>query len=233
MSNSPLVVYTALSPNCSTRTAKITKITIHHAAGVASIEGMGNIFAPTSRKASSNYGVGNDGRIGMYVPEDKRAWTSSNTNNDNSAVTIEVSNSAIGGDWPVSDTAYNALIDLCVDICLRNGIEKLNYTGDSTGNLTRHNMFAATACPGPYLQARFPDIAKQVNERLEEEKMTGEEIYNRLNDYLRSQPAPDWAQAELDQAVAMGITDGTRPLELIPRYQAAIMAKRAAEKAKV
>lgn len=66
----------------------------------------------------------------------------------------------------------------------------------------------------------------------EEENMTGEQIYNRLNDYLRAQPAPEWAKAELEQAVAMGITDGTRPMELIPRYQAAIMAKRALEQVK-
>lgn len=66
----------------------------------------------------------------------------------------------------------------------------------------------------------------------EEDNMTGEQIYNKLNEYLREQPIPDWAQEELDQAVAMGITDGTRPMELVPRYQAAIMAKRATMKAK-
>lgn len=231
MSNSPLVVYTALSPNCSVRTAKIDKITIHHAAGVGSVESMGNIFAPKSRGASANYGIGNDGRVGLYVPEEKRAWTSSNISNDNRAVTIEVSNSEAAYPWPVSDAAYRALIDLCADICRRNGIEKLVYTGDASGNLTRHNMFAATACPGQYLQERFPAIAEEVNKRLED-NMTGEEIYNKLNDYLSEQPAPDWAQAELAQAVAMGITDGTRPMTLIPRYQAAIMAKRAVEQAK-
>ena len=62
----------------------------------------------------------------------------------------------------------------------------------------------------------------------EDETMTGEEIYNKLNEYLRSQPAPKWAEEELEEAKALGITDGTRPMELIPRYQAAIMAKRAA-----
>ena len=228
MSNSPLAVYTALSPNCSVRTAKIDKITIHHAAGVGTVESIGNIFQ--IKAASANYGIGNDGRVGLYVPENKRAWTSSSVANDNRAVTIEVSNSAAGNPWPVSEAAYRALIDLCVDICRRNGIEKLVYTGDATGSLTRHNMFAATACPGPYLQERFPAIAEEVNRRLEDE-MTGEQIYNELNNYLASQPAPDWAQAELAQAVAMGITDGTRPMELIPRYQAAIMAKRALERA--
>lgn len=233
MSNSPLVVYTALSPNCSTRTAKIDKITIHHAAGIGSVESIGNVFAPASRKASANYGIGNDGLIGLYVPEDKRAWTSSNTANDNCAVTIEVSNCATGGQWPISAAAYNALINLCVDICQRNDIKMLVYTGDSTGNLTRHNMFAATTCPGPYLQERFPAIAEEVNRRLEEDNMTGEEIYVKLNDFLRSQPAPDWAKAELELAIAMGITDGTRPMELVPRYQAAIMAKRAVEQAKM
>lgn len=167
MSNSPLVNYTKISPNKSTRTGKISKITIHHMAGNLSVESCGNVFASSSRQASSNYGVGTDGRIGLYVPEDYRAWTSSNKANDNIAITIEVANN--GGEssnWSVSNKALQATIDLCVDICKRNGIERLNYTGDKNGNLTRHNMFAATVCPGPYLQAKFPYIAEEVNKRL-------------------------------------------------------------------
>ena len=62
-----------------------------------------------------------------------------------------------------------------------------------------------------------------------EDAMTGKEIYEALNAYLKTQPAPNWAKAELAEAVALGITDGKEPMALIPRYQAAIMAKRAAE----
>lgn len=167
MSNSPLVNYTKISPNSSNpRNKPITKITIHHVAGNLTIETIGNVFAPSSRKASSNYAVGTDGRVGMYVEEKNRAWTSGNSENDNRAVTIEVANSQIGGEWKVSDTALAKLIDLCTDICKRNNIKALNYTGDKNGNLTRHNMFAATACPGPYLQSKFPYIAQEVNKRL-------------------------------------------------------------------
>ena len=166
MSNSNLVSYTKLSPNCSKRTAAITKITIHHAAGNASIETMGRIFAATSRQASANYGIGTDGRVGMYVEECNRAWTSSNRENDNAAITIEVANYKGAPNWEVSDKALATLINLCVDICQRNGIKELNYTGDKSGNLTRHNMFAATTCPGAYLQSKFPYIAEEVNKRL-------------------------------------------------------------------
>lgn len=171
MSNSPLVQYTKLSPNCNKpRNAKIKKITIHHMAGVLSVETCGRIFAGSGRQASSNYGIGSDGRIGMYVEECNRSWCSSNANNDHQAVTIEVSNCKNGGNWEVSDHVLARLIELCVDICRRNGIERLNYTGDASGNLTRHNMFAATACPGPYLQSKFPYIAEQVNKQLEKDK---------------------------------------------------------------
>lgn len=167
MSNSSLVSYTRLSPNYSKRTAKITKITIHHAAVKnASLVGMGNGFAQPSRQASSNYGIDSEGNIAMYVEEKNRAWTSSNQENDNQAITIEVANSTGAPNWEVSDKAYEALIKLCVDICKRNDIKQLNYTGDKTGNLTRHNMFANTTCPGPYLQNRFSDIANRVNKEL-------------------------------------------------------------------
>ncbi len=167
MSNSPLVDYVKISPNSTNpRRKAISKITIHHMAGNLSVETCGNVFAPTSRKASSNYGVDSKGRVGMYVEEKNRAWTSSSSANDDQAVTIEVANDEIGGNWHVSDAALNKTIELCVDICKRNGIKKLNFTGDTSGNLTMHKWFAATSCPGPYLESKFPYIAEEVNKRL-------------------------------------------------------------------
>lgn len=167
MSNSALVDYTRLSPNRShPRNHTIDKITIHHMAGNLSVEGCGSVFANSSREASANYGIGSDGRVGLYVNECDRAWASASPGNDNRAVNIEVANCATGGDWPVSDAAYSKLIDLCVDICQRNGIKALNYTGDAKGNLTEHRMFMATTCPGPYLHARMSRIAAEVNKRL-------------------------------------------------------------------
>lgn len=189
MSNSSLVDVTILSPNCnSPRNNSINKITIHHMAGCLSVERCGEMFADPDRQGSSNYGIDNDGRVGLYVDEGDRAWTSSSPDNDNQAVTIEVANSEYGGGWPVSDTAYEKLIDLCTDICRRNGIDRLNFTGDATGNLTMHKYFAATNCPGPYLEARFPDIANKVNARLnnnnnesEENNMTRQQARNCIN----------------------------------------------------
>ncbi len=179
MSNSSLVNYVAISPNSNFRNNKIKKITIHHMAGNLSIETCGRIFANAKRQASSNYGIGSDGRIGMYVEEKNRAWTSSSPSNDNQAITIEVAND--GGastNWHVSDKAIESLINLCIDICKRNGIDSLNYTGDSSGNLTRHNMFANTTCPGPYLQSKFPYIASEVNKRLSSSSSTSTNASN-------------------------------------------------------
>lgn len=166
MSNSGLVDYTKISPNSSSRTAKISKITLHHMAGNLSVEACGKVFETTERQASSNYGVGTDGRIGLYVEESCRAWTSSNRDNDNVAVTIEVANDGGSPDWHVSDKALESTIALCVDICQRNGIAKLNFTGDTSGNLTMHKWFANTQCPGKYLESKFPYIADEVNKRL-------------------------------------------------------------------
>jgi len=165
--NSSLAVFQQISPNKdSPRNQAIRKITIHHTAGVMSIEDLGCWFAQSSTQASSNYGVGDDGRIGLYVEEKDRSWCSSSPANDHQAVTIEVSNSAEGGLWPVSGKALAAAIDLCVDICKRNGIDRLNYTGTIEGNLTRHDMFVQKVCPGPYLVGKFPFIADEVNKRL-------------------------------------------------------------------
>ena len=166
MSYSNLVEYVRLSPNCTKpRKKKIDAIVIHHAAGVATVEAIGAIFAPKSRQASSNYGIGNDGRVGCYVEEENRAYTTSNAGIDHRAITIEVSNCGGAPNWPVSDQALEATIALCVDICKRHGF-KLNYTGDKKGNLHMHKWYINTACPGPYLGAKFAYIADEVNKRL-------------------------------------------------------------------
>ena len=166
MSNSSLVNYVKISPNSDPRSDKIRKITIHQMAGNLSVETCGNVFANPSYEASANYGIDSNGRVGMYVEEHNRSWCSSSSLNDHQAITIEVANDGGAPNWHVSDSALNKLIELCVDICRRNGIQQLVYTGDANGSLTRHNMFAATTCPGPYLQGKFQWIADQVNNRL-------------------------------------------------------------------
>lgn len=179
MSNSKLVSYTKLSPNCNKpRKSKIDTITIHHMAGNLSVEDCGAIFAKSGRQASANYGVGSDGRVALYVDEANRAWTSSNAANDHRAVTIEVANDGGAPDWHVSAAALEATVALCVDICKRNGIPRLNYTGTKAGNLTMHKWFAATLCPGPYLSGKFPYIAEEVNRRLaaDQPKKSNQEV---------------------------------------------------------
>lgn len=143
-------------------------------AGDLSVESCGNLFAKSSRQASSNYGIGSDGRIAMYVEEKDRSWCSSNKSNDHRAITIEVAND--GGaetGWHISDKAYNALIALLVDICKRNDIKKLLWKADKSligkvdkQNMTVHRWFAAKACPGDYLYNLHGQIAEEVNEIL-------------------------------------------------------------------
>lgn len=175
MSNSSLVTYTKISPNkTSPRNHKIDTITIHHMAGNLSVEACGNVFAKTSRKASSNYGVGTDGRIGLYVDESDRSWCSSNKTNDHRAVTIEVANDTLAPTWTVSDKALESLIKLVADICKRNNIAKLVWSDNKSDrvnhkngcNMTVHRDFASTSCPGNYLYSKMPYIANEVNKIL-------------------------------------------------------------------
>lgn len=174
MSNSPLVSYTKFSPNKSSpRNHKIDTVTIHCVVGQCSVETLGNVFAPTSRQASSNYGIGYDGRIGMYVEEKDRSWCSSNAANDNRAITIEVA-SDTKEPYAVNAKAYAALIDLLVDICKRNGIKELVWSTNKADrvnhkngcNMTVHRDYANKSCPGTYLYERHAQIASEVNKRL-------------------------------------------------------------------
>ncbi len=173
--NSSLITYTKISPNkTSPRNHIIDTITIHCMAGNLSIESCGNIFANQSRKASSNYGIGSDGRIALYVEEKDRSWASSNASNDHRAVTIEVANDGGAPDWHVSDKAMVSLINLVTDICKRNNIQKLVWSTNKNNrikhlngsNMTVHRDFAAKACPGNYLYQKHSYIAEQVNKKL-------------------------------------------------------------------
>ena len=174
MSNSPLVSYTKISPNKSSpRNHKIDTVTIHCVVGQCSVETLGNVFAPTSRQASSNYGIGYDGRIGMYVEEKDRSWCSSNAANDNRAITIEVA-SDTKEPYAVTEKAYAALIDLLVDICKRNGIKELVWSTNKADrvnhkngcNMTVHRDYANKSCPGTYLYERHAQIASEVSKCL-------------------------------------------------------------------
>lgn len=153
MGYSALTNAAIMSPNHSgSRYNSISKITIHHMAGNLSIETCGNVFLNPNRQASSNYGIGSDGRIACYVDEENHPWTSANWENDDRAITIEVANSETGGDWPISQEAYASLIRLCADICNRYGIYPY-YDGTPSATLTEHCMFVATNCPGPTIHA--------------------------------------------------------------------------------
>jgi len=235
MSNSPLVTYTKLSPNHSgRRNHVIDTVSIHCMAGNASVETCGALFADPARKASSNYGIGSDGRIALYVDEANRSWCTSNAANDHRAITIEVANNGGAPDWPVSDKAYSALLNLLTDICRRNGIKKLLWRGDKSmigqvdkQNMTVHRWFAAKACPGDYLYNRHGEIAAEVNRRLEGEEepmdiakliseMTNEQAYQLMQKaeiHAKTIPEPSWSREEghWAEATAAGIVDGTSP----------------------
>lgn len=174
LSNSKLISYTKISLNrTSPRNHKIDTVTIHCVVGQCSVETLGNIFAPTSRQASCNYGIGADGRIGMYCEEKDRSWCSSNAANDNRAITIEVA-SDTKHPYAVNAKAYAALIDLLVDICKRNGIPRLVWSTSKADrvnhkngcNMTVHRDYANKSCPGEYLYSRHAQIASEVNKRL-------------------------------------------------------------------
>lgn len=205
MSNSPLVSYTKISPNrTSPRNHEIDTITIHCVVGQCTVERLGEEFAPTTRRASSNYGIGYDGRVGMYCEEKDRSWCSSSSSNDNRAITIEVASDTFDP-YAVTDKAFASLIDLVEDICRRNNIKELRWEADPSligqidkQNMTAHRWFAPTECPGDYLFDRFGEIADEVNYRLfagaEDERSENDDVAtydNEPDDWARE--AVEWA----------------------------------------
>lgn len=177
MSNSLMVEYTEISPNQSgKRTHAIDRITPHCVVGQCDVETLGRMFSYSSTRASSNYGIGKDGRVAMFVPEDSRSWCSSSNSNDQRAVTIECA-SDNQDPYAFNNAVYSKLITLCADICHRNGKNKLLWIEDRDAALayqpaedemllTVHRWFANKSCPGDWMYSRMGELASKVTEAL-------------------------------------------------------------------
>ena len=162
---------------------KIEKIAIHHMAGILTAKQCGGIFQNGSRKASSNYGIGKDAEVGLYVDEANTSYFNSNWDSNCKSVTIETSNSSLGGDYPVSDAVLNKLIELVADIAKRNNLGKL-VKGQ---NLVWHRMYAATTCPGDYLLSKMDYIAEQANKINGQESSTTENTSKKSNEEIANE----------------------------------------------
>lgn len=247
MSNSKLVVYTKLSPHCTKpRQGKIKGISIHTMAGPGSVEGCGQVFQTS--EASSHYGIGPDGRIGQYVLEENRAWCCSHKV-DHEVVTIEVSSiQSYQEPYECTDAAFESLINLCVDICQRNGIKELiwkegkQYCPAFTGNWAVCNMVPhryttdkGKSCPGNYLFGKYGEIAERVNARLKGEdddmdinkllsEMTNEQAYELVKKaeiHAATLPDDDWSKKEgwWEKAKEAGVSDGSSPVRHMKRNE--------------
>lgn len=228
MSNSSLVSYTKLSPHHSgKRNHAIDTITIHCMAGDLSVESCGQIFM--QNQASSNYGIGSDGRIALYVDEANRSWCTSSSSNDNRAVTIEVANTVAREPYPVSAKAYASLINLLVDICQRNGIKQLLWRADKSligqvdkQNMTVHRWFAAKSCPGEWLYEHHGQIADAVNARLGVTDVTlteFEQLWAEMRKSLQTNDASQYSAEARAWAVKAGIVQGAHGAEFNGMWQ--------------
>ncbi len=211
--NSPLTTYNIPSPHrtCN-RSHAIDTITIHCTAGIVTAKDLGRQFQEPSRKASSNYGIGWDGAIGMYVDEKDRSWCTSSSTNDNRAVTIEVASKSTHP-YEVSPEAMHTLICLIVDICLRNNIEKLVWSENKNErinhlngcNMTVHRDYANKACPGEYLYKKHQAIADTVNGMLQNIRTKGETHMARIKTLIG---VPIAFRPEIDQLIQSGSLKG-------------------------
>ena len=232
-SNSPLVKMTMRSPNHYDYRQTIDTITIHMVVGQATMAALGNVFLPTSRNASSNYGVCIDG-IAMYVDEKFGSWCSSSYANDMRAITIETSSDTFYP-YAVRDDVYERLVQLCADICKRNGKTKMVWCGSlaATNNrvfepwemrMTLHKWFAATQCPGKYLEDRMGDIANRVNKILAKKE---EKEVEPSKDVTKDDPKYKYIERVKKAGIMSNYKDGKfKPNKKLTRGQSAIIVSR-------
>lgn len=228
MSNSSLISYTQLSPNHSgQRKHKVDRISPHCVVGQCSIESLGDWFSKSSTGASSNYGIDKDGRIGLFVDENNRSWCTSSPSNDHRAITIECASDTDDPMYTMTDTVFNSLVKLCIDICKRYDKDTLLWIDDKNSALsyipkdnemviTVHRWFANKGCPGNWLYSRLDKLATLVTNALQNEKededMTQERFNEMMDNWLKEQSAKDtnasWSAAAREWAEKNGYVQG-------------------------
>lgn len=231
MSNSALVDYKNFSPNHSgKRTYKIERITPHCYVGQCTVEQAGTLFSKKSKKASCNYIIARDGRIGLICDENNRTWCTSSLENDQKAITIECASDSTAP-YKMNKIVYEKLVKLCVDICKRNKKSKLLWFADKQKTLNYkpkneemilsvHRWFANKSCPGDWLYNKLDDLALEVTNQLQNNKdnITINQSMEKLEDYsgfitvvykgkdgLNVHNKPSWSKESIEKVVYGGV----------------------------
>lgn len=125
----------------------------HHMAGNLTVEQFYAIMK-SARQMSPTVSIHTDGTVYAWVPEEMRPWTTGSYTADQDALTMEIANDEIGGDWHISDTAYNLAVAIAAEWCKRYGIDPYWKPG-AMGTIQEHKQWASTACPGPYMSRKI------------------------------------------------------------------------------
>ena len=134
-----------------------TKVTVHHNGGRLSHEGVLRVWE--TRPASAHFDVDGRGDVAQYVEMNEYAWSTGSTNGNQQSVSIELCNSATGGDWPVDEVTWRSGARLAGWICLKVIGER-----PSSSNIVPHHFWKATVCAGPHMDrmlGQFIAVAQQ------------------------------------------------------------------------
>lgn len=125
-----------------------TMVTVHHNGGRLSHEGVLNVWK--TRPASAHFDVDGLGDVAQYVEMNEYAWATGSTNGNQQSISIEMCNSATGGNWPVSELTWRSAARLAGWI-----FAKVIGARPSSSNLVVHHHWKATTCAGPYMDSVF------------------------------------------------------------------------------
>jgi hypothetical protein len=145
----------------------INGVVIHHVAGTNGLKYVANA---NTRNSHPTYHIASSGAVTGIVSPDRRPYSTGGTPDPN-AVAFEIDNSSVGGDWPISEAALDALIDVIVYHASQSpragkGFAKnLPAVKQSEFFIAWHSQYKATACPGPFVMSRLDYIVDQCNKR--------------------------------------------------------------------
>jgi hypothetical protein len=146
---------------------KINGVVIHHVAGT---NGLAYVANTNARNSHPTYHIANSGAVTGIVHPDRRPYSTAGEPDPN-AVTFEIDNSSLGGDWPVSDLALNSLIDVIVYHASQSPRAGKGFALNDKARVQSeffiawHSQYKATACPGAFLMSKLDYIVSECNKR--------------------------------------------------------------------
>lgn len=169
-----------------------------------------NSFTPGGRNVAVHAFIGklDDGAVEAVqtLPWDYKGCHTGNSKTNKCAIGFECCEDKLN-DAAYAKAVYNKAIELCAYLCTEFNLDPLKdiYGHGEANKIWKGSNHVDPLHWWPKFGLTMDNFRLQVKQKMEDDNMTGEEIYKKLMDYARSLPVSDWARESAEKGIESGI----------------------------